>query len=112
MSSSRGSSGETSWSKCSRQTLEDLLATRNSLKCIFDEPAAESVVSEEFDGLPGSSLGADEQCRIFLKVDSAIAVDNGDKRCQVLLCKYRPSDGSIFKAGPGLQGSSGEKNKS
>lgn len=102
MSSSRGNSGETSWSQCSRQTLEDLLATSNSLKCIFDGPAE----NEEFDGEPGSSLGADEQCRIFLKVESAIAVDNGDKRCQVLLCKYRPSDATIFKAGPGLQGSS------
>merc|ERR1711860_186326 len=30
--------------------------------------------------------------------------DNGGQRCQVLLCKQRPTDASIFKAGPALQG--------
>ena len=39
-----------------------------------------------------------------LKAHSALAVNNGDERCQVLLCKYRATDASIFPAGPALQG--------
>ena len=106
MSSSRGSSGEMSWSKCSRQTLEDLLRYGHSLECIFDGPP-QSITdgSDEFDGLPGLTVSPDEQCRVFLKAFTALAVDNnGPDRCQVLLCKYRPTDASIFLAGPALQG--------
>ena len=40
----------------------------------------------------------------FFKAFTAMSVDNGDKRCQVLYCKYRSSDASIFQAGPALQG--------
>ena len=40
MSSSRGNSGETTWSKCSRRSLQDQLSQGNSLKCIFDEPSS------------------------------------------------------------------------
>ena len=100
MSSSRGSSGETSWSDCSRATLRDRLLN-NSLKCIFDNDVRELV---ELDGNPGKAIKADEQCRLFLKAFTAVAVDNGPQRCQVLLCKQRPTDASIFKAGPALQG--------
>ena len=107
MSSSRGNSGETTWSKCSRRTLLDQLSLGNSLKCIFDEPSApEANVTQQtlFDGKPGQAVSPDEQCRIFLKAFTAISVDNGDKRCQVLLCKYRSSDASIFLSGPALEG--------
>ena len=106
MSSSRGNSGETTWSKCSRRSLQDQLSQGNSLKCIFDEPSAATNVTQQtlFDGKPGQAVSPDEQCRIFLKAFTAISVDNGDKRCQVLLCKYRSSDASIFLSGPALEG--------
>ena len=64
MSSSRGSSGETTWSICSRLTFEAQLKS-NSLKCLFD--ASEDI--DNFDGRPGSTLGPDDQCRVFLKVE-------------------------------------------
>ena len=104
MSSSRGSSGETSWSECSRTSLRDRLLDSNSLKCIFDNETGLLTSSDEFDGNPGKNIKADEQCRLFLKAFTALAVDNGGQRCQVLLCKQRPTDASIFKAGPALQG--------
>ena len=34
------------------------------------------------------------------KAYSAISVDNGNERCQVLLCKYRITDASVFHADP------------
>ena len=70
MSSSRGNSGETTWSKCSRRTLLDQLSLGNSLKCIFDEPssALSTTATQTFDGKPGQEVSPDEQCRIFLKV--------------------------------------------
>ena len=102
MSSSRGSSGETSWSECSRSSLRDRLLDSNSLKCIFDNETG--LATDDFDGNPGKNIKADEQCRLFLKAFTALAVDNGGQRCQVLLCKQRPTDASIFKAGPALQG--------
>ena len=102
MSSSRGSSGEMSWSKCSRQTLEDLLRYGHSLECIFDGPP-QSITdgSDEFDGLPGLTVSPDEQCRVFLKAFTALAVDNnGPDRCQVLL-----SNGSKLRASTQFQDS-------
>ena len=75
MSSSRGNSGETTWSKCSRRSLQDQLSQGNSLKCIFDEPssALSSTATQTFDGKPGQEVSPDEQCRIFLKVESIMA---------------------------------------
>ena len=128
MSSSRGNSGETRWSKCSSQTLYEQLTTdSNSLKCLLDTEddllhsgqnllnttgnGSQDLLNNNgngnqglFDGIPGDSIGPDEQCRVFLKAFTATSVDNGDKRCQVLLCKYRPNDASVFLAGPALQG--------
>ena len=75
MSSSRGNSGETTWSKCSRRSLQDQLSQGNSLKCIFDEPssALSTTATQTFDGKPGQEVSPDEQCRIFLKVESIMA---------------------------------------
>ena len=105
MSSSRGNSGETSWSECSRTALRNRLLS-NSLKCIFDNTSDGGgyELLDELDGEPGKNIKADEQCRLFLKAFTAVAVDNGPQRCQVLLCKQAPTDASIFKAGPALQG--------
>jgi len=105
MSPSRGTSGETSWSNCSREALEDQLRT-NSLECLFEESKMEDddATMEDFDGQPGLRISPDEQCQLFLKAFTALALDNGGTRCQVLLCKERPTDASIFLAGPALQG--------
>ena len=74
MSSSRGNSGETTWSKCSRRSLQDQLSQGNSLKCIFDEPSSSALsTTQTFDGKPGQEVSPDEQCRIFLKVESIMA---------------------------------------
>jgi hypothetical protein len=105
MSASRGGSGETSWSDCSRRGLQRQLAS-NSLKCLAEEDQKRS---ENFDGRPGVTIGPDEQCRLFLKAKKAKALDNGDSRCQGLQCKYRPTDASVFLAGPALEGASAGK---
>ena len=46
----------------------EVLGQGNSLKCIFDEPTYN--VNQTFNGKPGQDVSADEQCRVFLKVEN------------------------------------------
>ncbi|GIX88254.1 a disintegrin and metalloproteinase with thrombospondin motifs adt-1 [Caerostris extrusa] len=69
MSPSRGTKGETTWSKCSSKVLEKM-----DKKCLFDEPQGTPTKDKDhskFNEKPGQVWNAHDQCKIFLRDQDA-----------------------------------------
>ncbi|KAG5676101.1 hypothetical protein PVAND_005955 [Polypedilum vanderplanki] len=104
MSPSRGSQGETTWSSCSALTVKKLDAWA---KCLFDKPSKASSQFDawKFNGKPGVSYTAKDQCEILLRDHDAYPFYNSQKSsiCESLHCRT-PNRSGFFFAGPALPG--------
>ncbi|XP_071533227.1 A disintegrin and metalloproteinase with thrombospondin motifs adt-1-like isoform X2 [Panulirus ornatus] len=101
MSASRSTSGETNWSSCSREVLENITAP-----CLSNLP--EGPIKHDhskYEQLPGQTWDAYDQCRVFLKDEEAtLYSETLDKSvCTSVMCRS-PNRIGYFKAGPALDG--------
>ncbi|GFX62562.1 a disintegrin and metalloproteinase with thrombospondin motifs adt-1 [Trichonephila clavipes] len=103
MSPSRGTKGETTWSKCSSEVLE-----KSDKKCLFDEPQGTPTKDRDhskFKETPGQEWDAHDQCKIFLRDEDATVFNETvfSMVCQETLCKT-PKRIGYYAAGPALEG--------
>ncbi|KAF8773531.1 A disintegrin and metalloproteinase with like protein [Argiope bruennichi] len=103
MSPSRGTKGETTWSKCSSEVLE-----KSDKKCLFDEPQgtpSKDQDHEKFKEKPGQVWDAHDQCKIFLRDEDATVFNETvfSSVCHETLCKT-PRRIGYYAAGPALEG--------
>ncbi|XP_067002114.1 A disintegrin and metalloproteinase with thrombospondin motifs adt-1-like [Anabrus simplex] len=103
MSPSRGTTGETLWSTCSK----DVMSKLSSAKCLSDVPPAPPADMNHARYLdePGQAWGAKKQCEILLRDKDAVLQnpDNLQDICQNLRCRTPHRSGFYF-AGPALEG--------
>ncbi|XP_076034789.1 uncharacterized protein LOC143021271 [Oratosquilla oratoria] len=102
MSASRSTSGETNWSTCSRDALQNLKAS-----CLEDD--FDRVLSKydhaQYRNLPGQKWDSFDQCRFFLRdIDATLYnATNAPSMCETVMCRS-PNRIGYFKAGPALDG--------
>ncbi|XP_034939046.1 A disintegrin and metalloproteinase with thrombospondin motifs adt-2-like [Chelonus insularis] len=109
MSPSRGTSGETIWSSCSREIAINLPKTK---PCLLDKPQPRSDKSlnhEKFLTLPGREWTAKKQCELLLR-DRDAQVVTLTNACQSLQC-HSPHRSGYYFAGPALDGTICEEGK-
>ncbi|XP_053693968.1 A disintegrin and metalloproteinase with thrombospondin motifs adt-2-like [Sabethes cyaneus] len=103
MSPSRGTQGETTWSRCSATAIRELTWA----DCLFDAPVKtkKELDAWKFHGYPGQVFTAKKQCELLLIDKDAIAVTspNMERICQNLHCRTPHRTGFYF-SGPALEG--------
>ncbi|XP_033324352.2 ADAMTS metallopeptidase stall [Megalopta genalis] len=102
MSPSRGTHGETVWSKCSREVAEKLTYTK---PCLKDRPYKrpnDRLDHARFFDLPGRVWTAKKQCEVLLR-DKDATVATLYNACEALQCKT-PHRSGYYIAGPALDG--------
>ncbi|XP_063981651.1 A disintegrin and metalloproteinase with thrombospondin motifs adt-2 [Diachasmimorpha longicaudata] len=102
MSPSRGTTGETIWSVCSRQVVLDLPQKK---PCLLDRTTLRSdklLDHERFYTLPGREWTAKRQCELLLR-DRDASVVTFANACQSLQCSS-PHRSGYYYSGPALEG--------
>lgn len=102
MSPSRGTNGETQWSKCSAEVASNLAWA----KCLHDSAKpSKKLDHSRFLDSPGRVYTAKKQCEILLRDKDAVVAPNQDLTsiCYNLHCKTPHRSGFYF-AGPALDG--------
>ncbi|XP_011314906.1 A disintegrin and metalloproteinase with thrombospondin motifs 18 [Fopius arisanus] len=102
MSPSRGSTGETIWSTCSRQVVQELPQTK---PCLMDKSSLRAdkfLEHERFNTLPGREWTAKRQCELLLRDKDASVVTLANA-CQSLQCRS-PHRSGYYYSGPALEG--------
>lgn len=102
MSPSRGINGETAWSECSRDVVQNLPYTKPCLKDRPTSPTSGRLDHSKFFNLPGREWTAKRQCEVLLR-DKDATVATLYKVCESLQCKTLHRNGYYF-AGPALDG--------
>ncbi|XP_040568314.1 A disintegrin and metalloproteinase with thrombospondin motifs adt-1-like [Lepeophtheirus salmonis] len=107
MSASRGTKGESTWSKCSMEKLKS-----QEHKCLENDPASPSD-HPLGKRMPGQNWNMNKQCQILL-LDFEAAADHSDDTlediCYTLKCQS-PKRLGLYRAGPALEGTSCGKGK-
>ncbi|XP_054169276.1 A disintegrin and metalloproteinase with thrombospondin motifs adt-2-like [Oppia nitens] len=102
MSSSRGTRGETNWSKCSAVNFQ-----QTSTECLDDKPENVSEVYNynKYDLRPGTVWDADKQCQLFLRDNKAYQFPKTDARiCNETIHCSTPKRTGSYSSGPALEG--------
>jgi len=107
MSASRGTKGETQWSHCSVNALQEA-DNDNRLDCLTDDSGSPSEhLGIEAGVLPGEVWSATRQCTIFL-LDSDARIDHTkdtySEMCDALKCRTPNRMKAYYRAGPALEG--------
>ncbi|KAK4321283.1 hypothetical protein Pmani_007920 [Petrolisthes manimaculis] len=110
MSASRSTTGETTWSNCSRQVLQDSRAS-----CLGEpviSPPNDQHDHSRYRQLPGQSWDAYDQCQVFLRDPEATLYNQTLDHlvCESVKCQS-PNRIGFFKAGPALDGTFCGNNK-
>jgi len=110
MSSSRGTRGETNWSKCSADNFQ-----QSYTQCLNDKPKIkdEKYNHNKYNLRPGQFWDSDEQCKLFLRDNKAFEFSKPNPNiCNDSILCATPNRIGFYSSGPALEGTNCGKDSS